>query len=154
MTMTLFPQYATFLRTKLLKELAAEELQVMRQLDAPLLRLVSLMAEAELVGWLMQREDVFLRAIEANQAMEWENERLALWEQDAVPGIPKGGLHPSDVLLFHTAQRSAFVRFAARFATDPTIRVELLREIESHFMDVLSGALRTYQRMRQAPSAR
>lgn len=152
--MTLFPQYAAHLRTKLLKELATEELNVMRQLDAPLLQMVSFLPEKDLIAWLMQREDQFLAAVEDGRAMEWETERLKLWEQDAIPGIPKGGLHPSDVLLFHTAQRSAFVRFAARMAPDPMIRVELLREVEAHFMDVLGGAMRTYQRMRQAAASR
>ena len=150
MQAVLFPDYAKHLRTRLLPELVAEELVVLRQLDLPLLRLLSLKSEAEIRGWLTAREEGFLAAVEAGEAMAWERERLALWERDAIPGIPPGGLHPSDVLLFHTAQRSAFVRFVARFATDPLVRVELLAEIEAHFMDVLSEALRTYQRMRAA----
>lgn len=144
---TQFPGYAKFLRTKLLKELAKEELTTMRQLDVPLLGLLSLKPEAEIIGWLAAREEQFLEAIEAGTGKEWELERVALWEQDAIPGIPKGGLQPSDVILFHTAQRTAFLRFVARYAVDQTKKVTLLSEIDAHFMGVLNDAMQAYQRM-------
>jgi hypothetical protein len=143
------PRYANFLRTKLLKDLAAEELAMLRQMDVPLLRLLSLKPEAEIVHWLTAREDSFLTAVEADEAMKWEAERFTQWEQDAIPGIPKGGLHPSDVLLFHTAQRSAFLRFVGRYTQNPHEKVGLLREIEDHFTTVLAEAMKVYQRMSQ-----
>lgn len=145
--MPIIQEYAKHLKTHLLKELAAEELTLLRQMDVPLLRLLSLKPESEIVQWLLQRETAFLSAMEAGRAKEWDIERLHQWEQDAIPGIPKGGLHASDVILFHTAQRSALLRFVARFTTDPNKKVQLLGEIEAHFTAVLAEALETYQRM-------
>lgn len=141
------PDYAKFLRTKALKDLAAEELSMLRQMDVPLLRLLSLKPEGEILQWIQAREGTFLSAVEAGEAMKWEQERFGQWEKDAIPGIPKGGLHPSDVLLFHTAQRSAFLRFVGRYTQDPHKKVGLLREIEDHFTAVLSEAMKVYQRM-------
>lgn len=141
------PEYAKFLRSKVLKDLATEELAMLRQMDVPLLRLLSLKPESEILQWLQAREDSFLTAVENGEAMQWEQERFSQWEQDAIPGIPKGGLHPSDVLLFHTAQRSAFLRFVGRYTRNPHEKVGLLREIEDHFTAVLSEASKVYQRM-------
>ena len=116
-------------------------------MDVPLLRLLSLKPESEIVEWLLMRETAFLAAMESGQALKWDIERLKLWEQDAIPGIPKGGLHASDVILFHTAQRSALLRFVARFTKDHNKKVQLLAEIEAHFTAVMAEALKTYQAM-------
>lgn len=143
----LFPSFAKQVREKHLKELTTDLLAVLRKLDVPLLRLISLKPEAEVLAWLQAREEGFLQAVEAGTVMDWERERLAQWEQDALPGIPKGGLHPSDVILFHTAQRAALTRLVGRFSPDPSVKVELLNEIEAHFVKVFAEAMRTYGRM-------
>lgn len=145
--MSIFKEYAKFLRTHLLKELATEELTSLRQIDVPLLRLLSLKPESEIVEWLLNRETSFLIAVEDGRGLGWDLERLKAWEEDAIPGIPKGGLHASDVILFHTAQRAALMRFVGRFTTDHNKKVQLLGELEAHFTQVLGEALKTYERM-------
>jgi hypothetical protein len=143
----MFAQFAKALRDRWLKEFITEELVALRQLDLPMIQMLSMMPQDKATAWLSEREAQWLTAIADGRGHEWEEERLLRWEQDDIPGIPKGALHPADVPLFHAAQRAALQKFVGRFSRDPKIKVELLSAIEGHFQTYFAAALRTYQRM-------
>ncbi|MEB3327672.1 MAG: hypothetical protein VKQ33_00395 [Candidatus Sericytochromatia bacterium] len=143
----LLSQFAATLRDRWLKDLITEELTALRQLDLPMIQMLAMMPQEKATAWLSEREAEWLTAIAEGRGLEWEVQRLQRWEQDDIPGIPKGALHPADVPLFHAAQRAALQRFVGRFSRDPKVKVELLAAIEGHFQPYFAAALRTYQRM-------
>lgn len=147
MTTELLSHFAAALHQRWLKEFVAEELAALRQLDLPMIQMLSMMPEDKALAWLSEREAQWLTALAEGRGHEWEEARLLRWEQDDLPGIPKGSLHPADVPLFHVAQRTALQRFVPRVERDPKRKVELLAEIEGHFQTYFAAALRTYQRM-------
>lgn len=147
MSADLFAHFAATLRERHLKEFVAEELAALRQLDLPMIQMLSMMPEEKALAWLAEREAQWLTALAEGRGHEWEEERLLRWEHDDLPGIPKGVLHPADVPLFHAAQRAALQRFVPRLERDPKRKVELLAAIEGHFQTYFAAALRTYQRM-------
>ncbi|MEB3196474.1 MAG: hypothetical protein VKP62_04650 [Candidatus Sericytochromatia bacterium] len=154
MSNVLFPQFATQLRTRWLKDLVDELLAALRNLDLPMIQMLAMLPEDKAKGWLMERMESFLTAVEAGQALQWEMKRLAQWESGEIPGIPKNSLHPTDVPLYHSAQRAALQKFVGRFSRDPNLRVELLAELEGHFQSIFAEAMRTHQRLKMTKSPR
>jgi hypothetical protein len=150
MSATLFPQYAEKVRTLWLAEYTKELLAALRLLDLPMTEMLSMLPEDKATAWLSAREEAFLKAIETDTGLEWERERLKLWETGAIPGIPAKALHPADVPLFHSGQRSALQKFIGRFHRDPAIKVELITEIDAHYQLAFAEALQTYTRMKLA----
>lgn len=147
---TLFPQYAEKVRTLWFAEYIKELLAALRLLDLPMIQMLSMLPEDKASGWLGAREEAFLKAIETDTGIEWERERLKLWESGAIPGIPAKALHPADVPLFHSAQRNALQKFVGRFHRDAAIKVELIAEIDAHYQVAFAEALQTYTRMKLA----
>lgn len=150
MSGTLFPQFSEKVRTLWFAEYIKELLATLRLLDLPMIQMLSMLPAEKATAWLGGREEAFFKAIETDTGLDWERERLKLWETGAIPGIPANALHPADVPLFHSAQRIALQKFIGRFHRDAAIKVELIAEIDAHYQVAFAEALQTYTRMKLA----
>jgi hypothetical protein len=135
-----FNEYAKFLMGKHLEEVCQEILLGLRQFDTPLLQLLFKKPEVEAMAWLKAREQSFLEAAAQGAGLEYDRERLKMWETEGVAGIPKVAQDATDMFLFHLAHRRALQRFVSRYARSSSMKIATLEAIEAHYEILLPFA--------------
>ncbi|MFN3430447.1 MAG: ATP-binding protein [Candidatus Sericytochromatia bacterium] len=145
---------AAFLRHNHLRELAEENLRILKALDAPLLRMFAHLPADELQHLSAVGLDKFLRDLEADRALEAAAEALRQWEADTLEGIPRDSVGPSDMVLVGAAQKQAILHFIDRFAPDATTAIALALALDDFYTTTQTESFRVFTRLREEAARR
>jgi PAS domain S-box-containing protein len=128
--------YTRYLRENRLRELAIYNLQLLKNMDIPI---VKLMQQKGVFKSLDDEATVKMTMESLNRSLEsfengtvYENAKITLqqWRQDKLPGIGKNEIHPSDLVLIYAVQKKAYQYFLPEFAPDSNEAIAILAEIE------------------------
>jgi PAS domain S-box-containing protein len=141
-------EFATFLQREHLEAVYAESLRLSRAYDLPLLKLFAHMSDAELIEMGKVGMATFLSDLAEGRALAAYEETLRLWEQDALPGVPRDAVQPADMVLAYAAQKQAILAFLPRFTSDPAQLMAVVQELEDYYVQAQNAALHIFDRLR------
>ncbi|HTA83955.1 MAG TPA: PAS domain S-box protein [Bacteroidia bacterium] len=138
--------YTKYLRENHLNELALYNLEVVKGMDIPLIKLmqekgfIKNLDDESTVKMTMDSLNRSLQAIEKGTAYADFKISLKQWEEDKVPGIKKQDITPTDLILTLAAQRKTYQHFLYDFAPDSREAIAILAELEDYQTRVQNDA--------------
>jgi signal transduction histidine kinase len=142
-------EFAAFLKAGHLDEVAADNMRRWRQLDLPLTRLFADVPDAELLPRFRSSLETFCDDLIAGRRFWRLREVLKLWEEDRLPGVPRDGIEPSDLVLANAAQREAIWAFIPRFTRDVDVAMRIVEELNGLIQAAKADAFEIFVRQRE-----
>ncbi|MFN3429341.1 MAG: PAS domain-containing protein [Candidatus Sericytochromatia bacterium] len=140
--------FASYMAEQHLEALAELNLRLNRQLDVPLLRLFEHMPEDELLQLGREGLVTFLTNLAEGRALHAAAESLRRWEADELPGIPKGSIQASDLVLIYVAQEQALLSFLGRYTQDVDEALVIGRELRIYYAAAQDEAFKVFSTLR------
>jgi PAS domain S-box-containing protein len=135
------------LRENKLREVAIYNLNVIKGMDIPLIKLLqqkgvlkSLDDEATIQMTVDSMSKSLLAIIEGT-ALQNAKISLQQWKEDKIPGIGKNEIQPSDLILVYAAQKKTYQHFLPDFASDTAEAMAILGELEDFQTEVQNDAI-------------
>jgi PAS domain S-box-containing protein len=153
-TSALLADFASFLRTQHLEDLARENFRRAKAADLPLLRLFAHMPEDQLLAQTAAGLDKFLDNLAAGTALEVSARDLERWEANELPGVPREAVEPADMVLAQAAQRQAITSFLDRFTSHIPTMMALLEALDAHYTTAQRHAFQVFTRLRENAAGR
>jgi len=138
-------EYAKYLRETHLREYAIYYLDLLKEVNLPLIRLA---IERGLIEDLwdknaekatMERQSKSLQALEDGTVISNAQKNLKLWEEDKLlPGIGKNEIMPTDLVMGYLVQKKVLFHFLPEFTNDVNEFLAIVQEVEdlySHLQD-------------------
>jgi signal transduction histidine kinase len=141
-------EFAAYLQREHLEAVSTENLRLSRTYDMPLLKLFAHLSDAELIAMGQAGMATFLSDLAAGRALAAYEETLRLWEDDALPGVPRDAVQPADMVLAYAAQKQAILAFLPRFTADPARLMAVVQELEDYYVQAQNAALHIFDRLR------
>lgn len=141
--------FATYVKTKCLKELTLEYLNLVWTQDIPIVKLVmekkifpGLTKESS-TDMTMASLEKFLTSLEKGTMYEEAKKGLKQWEEDKIPipGFSRSDIHPSDLVLIYAAQKKALLKFLPAYCHDATKATSVIIELEEYYTKVQNDAV-------------
>lgn len=142
-----FKDFTKYLRENRLEELAAYNLEVIKGMDIPVVKVMQkkgLLKDLDDESTLkMTIESLRNTLLSFEQGTSLSNARTALeqWSQDKLPGIGKYEIAPADLILVYAAQKKAYRKFLPEFTTDVNEVIQLMAELDEFHTAVQSDAI-------------
>ena len=133
--------YSGFLIQNKLEELTQENLRLLLLYDIPIMKFFSHLSEEDLYQLSRVSVEKFVRALLDGTARADAKQSLKQWEDDEIPGIPKGDIHPSDLVLVYTIQKQGLLKFLPEYTTAVTEAINIIKELEDYFVEVQNDAV-------------
>ncbi len=130
LTFSYLSAFAQFLLNNSTQAMAASQLQLVRQLDVPILRYFSSMPEKEILERSEARMKVLLQSLIDNRAAEYIDETLQAWKEDQLPLLSRDKILPEDITLISFIRRKVFRNFLPQYTTDTELFIKILEEID------------------------
>jgi len=128
--------FAEYLRKSRLKEYTVYYLDLLKEVDIPLVKLAiekdlikDLKDEAS-VSTTMERQEKSLLSIEDDTLISNAKVNLKLWEEDKLPGISKNDILPADLVLVYGIQKKAMFHFLQDYTQDSKEILDIVQEVE------------------------
>lgn len=143
--------FSEYLRAECLPQLAKEYLDIVLELNIPIVKLV---IERKIfpditgengIKMTMAGLDKFLASIIDETVFENAKQSLKQWEEGKlpIPGLEKKDIHPSDLVLVYAAQKSALYKFLPAYCKNAQEAVSIMKELEDYYMKVQNQAIQT-----------
>jgi PAS domain S-box-containing protein len=143
-------EYAIWLKENRLEELAAKNLEIVKQMNIPLLSFFEYMPEETLLARLTQNLAEFLVNIAEGTAWDHLQQNLRNWEDDKLQfDIPKSAIHPSDIILANNAQCRAVITFLPEFTDSADVAISIVNEFSDYYSKAQQLGFETLIRIRE-----
>jgi two-component system, LuxR family, sensor kinase FixL len=135
-------QFANFVRSNKLDELAEEELDIFKAFNIPLMEHFKGMSEKLVFDLTKQSLGRFLTSLENGNALILAQENLNNWKNDQIPGIKKEQVSLPDIILIYSAQKIALCKFIPAFTHDVQVATSVIIQLEEYYKEVQEMAVR------------
>src|ERR1041385_4317615 len=122
--------YLEFIKANCLEEAARKSLQVSREMNFPLMRIVEKMPDEVLIPQSMKSISDMAANLADGSYIAKQKESLQKWEDDQLPGISKHDIQPTDLVLIYAAQKKSLHSFLPRYTSDPQLIIDIINELE------------------------
>jgi PAS domain S-box-containing protein len=133
--------YSGFLIQNKLEELTQENLRLLLFYDIPIMKFFSHLSEEELYQLSRVSVEKFVSALLDGTARADAKQSLKQWEDDEIPGIPKGDIKPSDLVLVYTIQKQGLLKFLPDYTETVDEAINIIKELEDYFVEVQNDAI-------------
>lgn len=134
-------EFATFIKTNKLEQLALEELRIFRSNEIPLINLFANQTEEQLLKQIKESLNKFLTALETGTAVQVANEGFENWKNDKIPGIPKTAISLTDIILIYSGQKEALSNLIPEYTHDAATIIDIVRELNFYYKEVQKSAV-------------
>ncbi|MNS25894.1 Alkaline phosphatase synthesis sensor protein PhoR [compost metagenome] len=90
----------------------------------------------------------FIGTLVDGTALRVADEGLRRWEADEIPGIPKAGFEPRDLILVSAAHERAILAFLETYTDDRAVAITVMRELRDYFLQAELNAYEVFTRIR------
>lgn len=141
------------LRRDFLRDIAVAELEILRELDIPLMRMVAALPEEQLLTQVVSGIDRFLGDLLAGRAVETAREAIKRWETGELEGIDREAITPLDIIGVYSAQKRAIVAQLPRCDLTVEEAVAFTDLLLTEFMAMQHLGLEAYDRIHRVAVA-
>ncbi len=139
--------YTRYLRENRLKEVAMYNLNIIKGMNIPLIKLMQdkgLLKSLDDEATLSQSMDSLsksLLSIEDDTALSNAKASLQQWKEDKIPGISKHEIMPTDLILMYASQKKTYQHFLPDFVPQSNEAVSILSELEDFHTRLQNDAI-------------
>jgi PAS domain S-box-containing protein len=146
----LIEDYAHFIRENYLRELAGLQLDLVMQMDVPILKLIPNLGRDQMMESGINSLRLQLTAFEEGRGFEHLTKGLRDWEQDKLEGgIPKSALQPTDLIYIYAAQRQALIQLIPHYFKEADKAINLAIEISNFYTLAENEAFKVLFKIRE-----
>ena len=143
-------EFASFCLTKNTEWLTYSYIEICRELNEPLLELVSELSEEELLILFKERLHGFLKAVINDNAFIEVYSLIQSWREGKFPtNEDKYKVQPTDVLLGFTARKNALLKHIPEFTRDSELAMHIVRELNTFNLLLEEIIFKTYVEIQQ-----
>ncbi|MCD6064733.1 MAG: putative Histidine kinase [Flavipsychrobacter sp.] len=137
--------FAAFVKNERLHDFARAELNAMREMEVPLLKLLEPLGEEKLFEIVTESLHQFLVGIETGSMAEVERS-LAQWRQNQLPHqLDKADISLNDILMGYAAQKVSLLSFLPDYLEQSQKTVQIILELEKYYHKLQRLALSTLE---------
>lgn len=125
-----FPAYAAFLLDNKVKEFTSEQLRLLRELNAPLLKHFSGLSDEQLIERGIPRTKLFLEGFKNNNAQLLIENSIREWLANQIPLVSRERLLPEDITLISFMRRKIFRDFLISYTQEPQLSLKIMEEVD------------------------
>lgn len=141
--------FAEFILTHHSDDYLTSYLSCSQEKEIPILKLFSHLSPDQLREMSRLGAVKFLEGLRDGTGLEQAAESLRQWETDSIPGVPKGAIHPSDLVLLYACQKFALYRLLPRFTSSAQESVHIAIELEEYYSQVQNNAVQLLFKMQK-----
>lgn len=149
LNLPLLKEFAAFIQKNLLHEFTEEVLVNYKALDVPLLKMFSHLSDEEIYNLSKSSLNSFLEQFTAGKAVEAAELGIKNWKENKLPGVARGDIKASDIVLINNGRKSALIKFLFEFIQDKKDAYALLKEIEDYFTFSAGLAIEAFAEIKQ-----
>jgi len=147
--MNALKDFAAYLRKKHLKELAVENLRLLRSMHIPMMRFFADVPEAKLLEMGAFIFNRFLTSVENNETHIEVDNSLKNWEEDKIlSGISKHDIQPSELIFIYAARQKAIMKFIPAYTKNSAEAVKIIDELFTYHAEFQDKAIQTLYKVR------
>lgn len=148
--MSLFKDYARFLKEEKLLELTELQLSILTKMDIPLMRYVENLTHEQMIESGKQGLYIFLDAVVNDTVEEYLKLSLDNWEKGNLEGdIPREAINPSDLILIYSGQEKALIQLIPQYTQDIEKMMLLIDEISDFYINAEEKAFNVLFKIRK-----
>jgi PAS domain S-box-containing protein len=140
--------YLHWLVTSHLEALTLDYMRRVRAYDLPMLRFFAGIPEADQLAMNRASLSRFIQTLVDGTALQVAAEGLRRWEADEIPGIPKAGFEPRDLILVSAAHERAILAFLETYTDDRAVAITAMGELRDYFLQAELNAYEVFTRIR------
>ena len=141
--------FALFVLNECLDEYTTANLGCAIVKDVPILKLFNHLTPEQTREISKQSATRFLTGLSNGTALQAAAESLRQWETDTIPNVPKGAIHPSDLVLLYACQKLTLYKLLPLFAPDSRESMAIASELEEYYATVQNNAVQLLFRMQK-----
>lgn len=149
-TMSILKDFAAFLKNHHIEDLTKTTIDIVDQMDIPLMKLFSHIPPEIMFQMSLQSQHQFLDSLLNDTYLSNSKENLKKWENDELEGgLSKADITPSDLVLLYAAQRKALLQFIPKYTSKSEEAVEIIRSMEEFNIQTQDDAFKLLFRMQK-----
>lgn len=139
------PEYINFIRKEQLTEYVETTIALSRLSNIPLLKYLDAhFGEAELINFVRQTSDEFLKLLADNRASEQIAATVESWKENNLPVVGQYQITSEDITLVSFIRRKALTNLLPLYTTDFMKAMLILNELEDYFKEADQAFSSTY----------
>lgn len=136
--------YATFLLHSQLDELTKKNIELAKQLQVPLLKLLAHLDDEQLHAYVRKGVELFLVHLSQGTALEYSREMIHKWNANEIPAIKRDKVGMEDLTLSYSIRKQILITFLPSFSLDVAVHNAIVLELEGLFQTLQWDALQVY----------
>lgn len=137
-------RFLKFIKKNHLEDVARENLRVSKELNLPLMKYFSFMPEETLITMSIKSGEEFIDSVLDDTYREKQKISLQQWQEDKLPGIPKGGVTLNDLILVYSATRTGYAKYLPEFTDNMREALEIMTEFEKIHLEAQEEAVQIF----------
>lgn len=129
------PQFADFLLQQHLDAFCHYQIELLKELDIPLLRSFAGMPDTQLLQLSRQVNTELLTDVAQNKARKHIEESARRWRENELPQIDKYSIAAEDITYVSYVRKQAFLHFLPAYCSDAACLVQLVQEIDLFLLE-------------------
>jgi PAS domain S-box-containing protein len=143
------PDYARFLLENRVPHLALEQYRISRELKIPLLSHFNHFSREELIEFSAGGLRNALRALAANQAVEYIEQSIQNWMNNKIPQLSRNQVSPEDISMLSFVRSKLFRDALPSYTADQKLSIQLMEEVTAFTSVQDTISIRTLLHMQQ-----
>lgn len=136
-----WPAFAAFIRQNHMVEYAQALLDLSREADLPIMKLIAHLPEEQLLEMTIQGHGEFLENVEKNILREHLNNGLKKWEDDDLGIISPEDIAVEDITIGTFIRKKAMLKLLPYYTTDAYEIVSIIREIDIFDAEAITASM-------------
>lgn len=140
------PAFANFILKHKLKEFTTIQLDLMFEVNFPLLKLIDLSqyTKEELIELSLPSYAEYLQAAADNTLLNHLEKSIKKWESNQIPNINREQLVIEDLTLATYIRKKAFLEFIPQYTTNINDTIQLVKELDDYELEAYSQSFHAY----------
>lgn len=126
------PSFAAFILQQHVKDFAQYQLQLLKELNAPLMQILAVVPEAILLEKLLQNTALWLTAFADNEIAARIRDEVDKWLSDGFPLVRKDDVQPEDIAALFYVRKKGLIKFLPFYDNGKSDVYNIIGEIDEY----------------------
>jgi PAS domain S-box-containing protein len=130
------PEYADFLLKNKLKDFTSEQINIMKDMDVPVLKFFSHFKEEQLLEEGQKNTQLFLEAFKSNSVSDYIQISIDNWISNQYAFFTRENISIEDITLISFTRRKLFRHFLSDYTQDSSLSLKIMEEVDAFTVEI------------------